>query len=142
MKEMIYSENMIDNRRKNLPPELLSKECYRGYEYIVLSLHSHPTAYVVLDKNDKWFGKFYDDINVSCHGGLTYSKNVLGRFLEYSEKYKCDVLSSVRGKWVIGWDYAHYGDYSSYMPEMGGKKWTTEEIVSEAKEVIDSLIDD
>ena len=45
------------------------------------------------------------------------------------------------GKYVIGWDYAHYGDY---LPDASGaygahKKWNTTEIVNEVTEVCKQL---
>lgn len=52
------------------------------------------------------------------------------------------------GKWYIGWDYDHYGDYTSnpYINMFGiyrecEKRWTTEEIVAECKNVINQIVD-
>lgn len=136
MKEMAYKNKMGY-------AELLATGEYENYEYIVLSLGTHPCAYVILDENDKLFGKDYDDIyeeyDVDCHGGLTYSKDYLS-FLKFSEKYKCDVKSAIHNKWVIGWDYAHYGDYAGFYGISEGKKWTTREIVDECKDVIRQLV--
>ena len=70
-------------------------------------------------------------MDISCHGGLTYS-----------EEY----LRTVDKKgWFIGWDYAHYCDFLGYELEMpiyirtNGKKWTTYEIINECKQVIDQI---
>ena len=49
--------------------------------------------------------------------------------------------------WFIGWDYAHFGDYidcgdaalNNMFPN--DKKWTTEEIVEECKNVIDQIVE-
>ena len=41
----------------------------------------------------------------------------------------------------MGWDYAHYGDYAGYEDKLPiglrteGKRWTTEEIFKDVKEV-------
>lgn len=46
-------------------------------------------------------------------------------------------LKNTEGEW-IGWDYAHLNDYADvYSPH--GKKYTTKEIVSEIKSIIDEL---
>ncbi len=52
----------------------------------------HLCGYVDLPEDHKFFEKKYDDIDVDCHGGLTFSE----------EK---------EGKWRIGFDCAHSFDY-------------------------------
>ena len=69
--------------------------------------------------------KQVDYINENWHGGITFSKKSMG-----------GNLKNVEGKW-IGWDYAHFDDYTDYFPY--GKKYTTEEIVREIKSIIDKL---
>ena len=51
----------------------------------------HLCGYVILTKDNKFYGKHYDDIPVQVHGGLTFSD-----FYE--------------GDWMIGFDCAHHGD--------------------------------
>lgn len=139
MKEMVYQSRL--NRAM-----LLANDVYKGYEYVVISLGSHPCGYVVLDKEDKLYGMDYDDIHeendIYVHGGFTYSEDYLS-FLEWSDKYDCDVKTSIKDKWVVGWDYGHYGDYygGALYDDGDGKKWTTAEIVDECKEVIDQIIE-
>lgn len=82
--------------------------------------------------------KDYHENDIDCHGGLTYGR---------------DYLSAVdteraNGKWYIGWDYDHYGDYTSnpFINMFGiyrecEKRWTTEEIVAECKNVINQIVD-
>lgn len=139
MKEMIYKTEMGK-------AELLVNGEYNGYDYLVLSLGTHPCAYISVSENDKVYGLDYDSIHenfcVMCHGGLTYSEDYLN-FLEFSQKYNCDVKSAIHNQWVIGWDYAHYGDYMGFDVDdvLGGKKWETAEIVDECKEVINQLVE-
>ena len=45
---------------------------------------------------------------------------------------------SIKDKWIIGWDYAHYGDYSVF--DGNGKKWSTLEIKKHCYEVIKQLL--
>lgn len=105
---------------------------YKGWTYSIITFGTHPCAYV--DVKDTMFdGKFYADIPIECHGGLTYSADYLPR-------------TNDKG-WFIGWDYAHWGDlfYSQYNIDMGvidivSKEWTIDEVEEECKNVIDQLI--
>ena len=93
MKEMIYSADWLN------PPERIAEGEYKGFNYYVLSLGTHPCAYVDVT-NTKLHGEDYDDIDIECHYGLTYAE---------------ERLTTVEKKgWFIGWDYAHYGDYAGY----------------------------
>ena len=115
--------------------ELLDSGIYKNYNYYILSLGTHPTAYIEIPKDNKIYKKDYSEIDLYVHGGLTYSRN----FLWISEEKKLE-------GWFIGWDYAHYGDYLGYelmFPEnlriKEEKKWTTEEILEEVKDAISQL---
>ena len=121
MKEMIYSPD-----RKI---EVLDTGYCLGFLYFILNLGTHPTAYIKIPENHKYYGKDFMEIELPVHFGLTYSKNYL--YISENEK--------IEG-WFIGWDYAHYNDYAGYEQKMplrfrtNGKKWTTEEIFKEVKE--------
>ncbi len=118
--------------------ELLCKDKYKNYNYYVLNLGTHPTAYIEIPKENKLYRKSYDEIykigcDIDVHGGLTYSDN--------------ELMGVKSENWFIGWDYAHCGDYCGYEEYMSesirtyGKKWTTEEIIEECKNAIDQIID-
>lgn len=117
MKSMVYTSVPITR--------VLASGEEAGYSWYVISRGTHPTAYVKLPRVAEAFSM--DDI--SCHGGITYVNSSL----------KVGGGVSVDGFW-IGWDYAHACDFSGYFPGSGGKKWTTEEIVSDVKDVIKQLI--
>ena len=131
MKQMIYTPN-----RKN-KGEILATGTYKNFKYYVVSYGTHPCAYVDVS-NTSLANKDYHENDINCHGGLTYGR---------------DYLSAVdteraNGKWYIGWDYDHYGDYTSNpFVDMFGvcgeceKRWTTEEIVAECKSVINQIVD-
>ena len=117
--------------------ELLCKDKYKNYNYYVLNLGTHPTAYIEIPKENKLYRKSYNEIyeigcDIDVHGGLTYSDN--------------ELMGVKSENWFIGWDYAHCGDYCGYeecMPKSirtYGKKWTTEEIIEECKNAIDQII--
>ena len=136
IKPMIYqSERKI---------ELLCKRKYKDYNYYILNLGTHPTAYIEIPEGNKLYGKDYNEIydmeyDIDVHGGLTYSD---------------DKLMGVKSKsCFIGWDYAHAFDYMGYYEDFnkrgiytrtdlnGLKKWTTEEIIKECEHAIDQIID-
>ena len=83
-------------------------------------------AYIEVPFLHKYYMLDYDDIPISCHGGLSFSD-------EFNDK------------WYIGWDYAHYGDYIPdeemlFDSNTYYHKWTPEEIELECYDVIDQLI--
>lgn len=131
IKPMIY--------QKDRKYEILHKNNYKGYNYYILNLGTHPTAYVEIPEGHKLYGKHYDDIDIDVHGGLTYSDGYLGPIKD-------------KNLWFIGWDYAHAGDYMGYYEEtifdgfqsfmdINNKKWTTEEIIEDCKDVIEQIIE-
>lgn len=118
MKEMVY-----ENRKKS---EVLYSGEYKGHKFAILSLGSHPTAYV---ENKMAITDYYDCRldNVCVHGGFTYCDNgYWGR-------------KSKETSW-LGWDYAHCNDYYYSDTPWDGKQWTTAEIYDEVKSVINQII--
>lgn len=127
-KQMIYQ-----SKRKI---EILFEGKYKGYQFYILNLGTHPTAYVEIPIESKLFGKNYEEIycmgiDIDVHGGLTYSDT-------YLQDIKKDT-------WFIGWDYAHYDDYMPPYEGIGyeyqGKKWTTEEIFEDVVSCIEQIIE-
>lgn len=114
--EIIYT-----NRRHH--PELIGAGNYKNFDYYIYSFGTHPCAYVDVGNTSLDHVDYYD-INIQCHGGLTYSEETL---------HDLDTRS-----WFIGWDYAHYGDRLGDF--FGGKKWTVKEITEECKSVIEQVI--
>ena len=119
--------------------ELLCRREYKNYNYYILNLGTHSTAYIEIPEGNKLYGKDYNEIydmgyDIDVHGGLTYSD---------------DKLMGIKSKsWFIGWDYAHAGDYTGYNELFSSnllmneeKKWTTEEIIKECEHAIDQISD-
>lgn len=129
IKEMVYKPE------RNI--ELLYNNIYKGYHYYILSLGTHPTAYVELPKKHKFYNKSYwkieEESNILVHGGLTYSDNGL----------QIGNNTTLENSWFIGWDYAHCVDYycfpDDFYNDKDHKKWTTEEIKKDCENVIDQL---
>ena len=119
--------------------ELLYIEIYKGFYCYILSLGTHPCAYVEMPRKHKLFGKQYweieEEYNINVHGGFSYSSSGL----QTSES------TTMEGSWFLGWDYAHCTDFYCFPDEPiftrgeYAKKWTTEEIIEECKNVIDQL---
>lgn len=109
---------------------VLCEDTYQGYMFRIISYGTHPCAYVKIPNKHKCYKKNPENYSVYCHGGFTYSGNyLLG-----------DLPSEKHDVWWVGWDYAHYKDYTVYSNYcMGGKKWTTEEIFEDVKDVIRQL---
>lgn len=123
MKEMKYTNNAHF--------EMIAQGEYKNYNYYVFNMGTHPTAYVEVPKGHKYYGLQYNDIDIDVHGCLTYSQYHLPR-------------QNNGDTWVIGWDYAHFGDYMPIPGDVIGIDthiWTTEEIVRECKSVIEQLVE-
>lgn len=123
LKQIIYSMSL----KKQY---IVVKGEYKGCKYAILSLGRHPVAYV---EDFLGLGDYCNPLleSIVVHGGFTYYGE---RMSEYSDNSN-----------YLGWDYGHYGDYSSIdellPPDLkaGGKKWTTEEILEEVYSVIIQL---
>ena len=105
--------------------KIIKKSTYRGNKYFVVSMNGYyPTAYVETEKELD-----YDEVNgkVAVYGGFTFSGKLN--------------MKGMINKIVIGWDYAHGGDFASFFPEIGGNVYTVAEIENECKKCIDQLID-
>lgn len=126
MKPMIYTHLKTK--------EILHDGLYKNYYFAIVSYGGHPCAYVRVPKNHPFYKRNYNELGITCHGGLTFGDNL-----------KHIIPSDDNDAWYIGWDYAHCGDYEilSNIPNFSfieGKKWTTEEIYEDVRKVIDQLI--
>lgn len=127
MKEMIY--------KPKSEIEYLDKDSYNGIDYIIVSYGTHPCAYIRIPETSKFYNidcsDAPDEISDVVNGGLTWSGPLSGCLNELG--------------FYLGWDYAHIDDFTGtdlmFPPNLrvGGKKWTTEEILDEVKAAIDIL---
>lgn len=124
MKEMVYQPSLKER-------EILDSGEYNGYKYYIVSLGTHPCAYVEVPEGHICYGKCYDDaysLDIDVHGGITF-----GDF----------GLKGVSDKFLLGWDYNHYDDYYFTMLPFWngykGKRWTTKEMLEDVKSVINRL---
>lgn len=112
-KQMIYKEKPTNR-------EILATGEYKGYIFYIVSYGTHPCAYVRVNTHKDW-----EEI-IDCHGGITFNDSAFEEFENKGE--------------YIGWDYNHCHDFSGCMPEFGGKRWTTEEIYEDVKNVIEQVV--
>lgn len=106
--------------------EILFSGNYEGYNFYITSMAGrYPCAYIEV-KEHLNHCKIYNKID--CHGRLTYLGNL-------------DHILGNNDRWFIGWDYGHCNDYIGGSPFNfeDDKKWTTDEIYEEVKEVIKQL---
>ena len=128
MKEMEYGFNLLNRT------EILDEGNYKGWNYVIVSYGMHPCAYIEIPKGHRFYEKDYEEIDLDCHGGLTFSDV---RDFGFGEKY------------YIGWDYVHVGDYIPYFPIEGedmsiyenAKRWTTAEILDEVHTCIEQIVE-
>ena len=111
--------------------DVLAKGSFNGYNFFVISYGTHPCCYVELPKRHKLYGLEYWDIEdnyqIDVYGGFTYSD---------------DHLLLRDNTWIIGWDYAHFGDYycTAYRTDVSkAYRWTTKEMINECINVIKQL---
>lgn len=108
--------------------KLLAFGSYKGLDYYVISLGTHPCGYV--DCKEHEFNRY----DIECNGGITYESDKLG--FHYGD---------LNGHF-IGWDYAHCWDYAGYETmfdeslRTGGQKHTTDEIIEECISVIEQIL--
>ena len=110
-------------------PERVADGLYRGFRFYILTMGSHPCAYIDVGNSEFLAG------GINCHGGITYESTELATVPEKS--------------YFIGWDYAHYNDFLAFNDRLAKEfgepyrahKYTLTEIVKECANVIDQIID-
>lgn len=99
-----------------------------GYRYAIITLGSHPCAYVEVPEGHS-YRQGYLESSVRCHGGITYA-----------ETYAPPALGLKGESLWLGWDYAHFGDCMALPGYTSpGKRYTLEEIQHEVRDVVAQL---
>jgi len=131
---------------------------YEEYEWCIVSMGSHPDAYIGIPLSNPIGRKFMScedlddlDMSLSCHGGITYNSFELEVFKRdhFHEGYIIetpeflDIPRRTEKCIWIGWDYSHLGDLyyaADYPQDMSKRKiWTENEIMSDILKVIREL---
>ena len=83
-------------------------------------------AYVGVPEDHPLAGRHYDDMPLDCHGGLTFA-----------DKGGHSIWP--KGWYWYGWDYAHAGDFLSFLPNSSDRQWTVEDVEAEARQVMKQI---
>lgn len=83
-------------------------------------------GYVLIPEGHPLHGKHYDDIDVSVHGGLTFSELVDSDMVTEWGLEKTD-----EGAWCVGFDTAHWGDSLS--------NWSVNRVHQETVNLLEQL---
>lgn len=113
MKTHIVKNTWIEEYKKEFKDTLLDSGWGNGY--------------VILDRIHPWAGVDYWDIPVEVHGGLTF-----GRYLTKEDIYFFSIDPEDVGKYMIGFDTAHYGDNIT--------KWSKDAVQEEADRLLRQCI--
>lgn len=104
---------------------MIKKELtYKGHKLYIAKNPTIPIylAYAVVPPNRYDHDKLMD---LEVHGGITFDGTLdhIGKPMEFA----------------LGIDFGHAGDYMESMPSLGGHKWTEDEVVEEAKKIVDEF---
>lgn len=120
--------------------KVLCKGTYKNYDFIIVNMGTHPTAYVRLPHTHPAYEKFYDLVNPTPKDVF----NQIFTFSDTSAHFKGHLDTEIPEGWYIGWDYAHIGDYvGSIFPNssmtINTRKYTTTEIIADCESAINYL---
>ena len=138
----ILPEAKMKYKRRMHPPELLYNDIWEGMHYYIVSMGTHPCAYIEIPLNNQLI-KMPE---------LLAFEYLAGNEISYRENYlrtsEGTIMDSTDHSLFIGWDHAHSTDYVGFMEsELSSlfdysdlHKWTTEEMIEECKRAIDDLL--
>ena len=102
----------------------------------------HWCGYVGVTANHPYYGKYYGEIDIDVHGGLTYSDHCNGEICHKAKEGEPDEL------YWLGFDCGHFDDLSPYqvaIPSLAfrldGHYWTLEEVEEECISLAKQLLD-
>lgn len=129
MNNCLYFLDSNESRR------LVTEGFYRGIYYCIISRRLYPCCYIAIGKGNPLNGIYYDDMNIKCHGNLTFSRN----YINEGVSKVADIITD-QGAWFIGWDYAHAGDFIAGVPSRANdKEWTLRELLRDIEYSIDQV---
>lgn len=112
------------------PQKIYYDWMHRDYRCLVMRGPVSLCAYIGVPPEHRYYGKDYNEVDLRCHYGLTFSSEGDGKIRP-------------KGYWWFGWDYAHFGDVTFFDFKEGGYdgiEWTPDMVkfdVEEALEFID-----
>lgn len=108
---------------------ILEDAYHGGVRYLIMRGPGALCAYVGVPSGHALSGEDYDNIDLECHGGLTFSGAGSG---EYHPE----------GFYWFGWDYAHCGDKTFYdlQDDPDDTPWTLSMVRDEVRSVMCDFI--
>lgn len=80
---------------------------HEGFPCLIIRTQSgYLCGYVAIESNHPDYDKDYNEVNVECHGGLTYGERCSGHICHIPKPGKPDDV------YWLGFDHAHSRDYS------------------------------
>lgn len=138
MKFGIYTLIIESSFRKKIAFDLAELESLRSSSIFESGWGN---GYVLLPPNHPFYGKDYDDLGISIHGGLTFGSNFDSEyFLEWTKDLQIEGDVNVENfekfdnYWMIGFDTAHYGDDII--------NCSLQYVINETENLLDQCLDD
>jgi len=118
---------------------------YKNYNYkCILMPMGHRCGYVEIPKGHELHGKHYDDINIDCHGGLTFSDFLEDAYLIGFDCAHCDDESDIDAAYAKGLIDSHTYEFNKKLQSeffMEGTTIKTQDfVVKECKHIIDQIV--
>lgn len=117
-------------------PKICALGEYKGRTFVIIYIGAHPCAYVEC-KTDLYKQEYeQENFPYLVHGGFTWY-GPLSHWIKHFDNIDPKLLK----KEYVGWDYAHFDDYTRFCGDYGQAdnltRWTTDNII----ECIIDLID-
>jgi len=96
--------------------------------------HGWGNGYVGVPSDHPWYGKYYDSLDVTIHGGLTYSDNFPPAQPEHASTEGME-----KGYWWVGFDTMHYMDNLILCPR-AYVEYETDSLYQQAQDVYDPIV--
>lgn len=129
--EQIDKTNWPDGPWKSEPDRVQWQ--HAGYACLIARQPrlGHLCGYVGVDHAHPFYGKGYDDPDVTVHGGLTYANKCSGAICHIPEPGMPDDV------WWFGFDAAHLGDLSPaiVVGEMAANRLLPEELAESLRKI-------
>lgn len=115
---------------RDLEPGTILHDEYRdGVRFIIMRGPSALCAYVGCPINHPLAGHSYENLNLSCHWGLTFADQ--GKVIS-TEEGKL-LAGWPKGFYWYGWDYGHCDDATfRELRGVSGKKWLVKDVIDDA----------
>lgn len=133
LKEITWEQLVADETPDKEPGKVYADWYEDGIRCLIMRGPIGLCAYIGVPEGHPLAGFDYDDLPLSCHGGLTFSSMGDGHYRP-------------KGFYWYGWDYSHSGDYAFYydkepLKELGAhhqddRKWLPHEVEQEIKSVL------